>query len=176
METQQRGLVFIAWFDSNFTAVGGIRDVANPADLLSVRASAIHICSPDIPFISQFKRYVLPILLGRNNRIKTRIHLGMSSIFEFCFIMCCGLRHGDLNLHSLICHLWNDIEKALLLNSSTSFDVMGSLSISYQFHGTENLRRFTWISGCAPGRPSRVGNMTKLTGIEPVEAISSSAR
>ncbi len=83
METQQRGLVFVAWLDSKFTAVPTISKFANPHDLISVRASAIHICSPDIPFISQFKRYVLPILLGRNNRIKTRIHLGMCAILHF---------------------------------------------------------------------------------------------
>jgi len=79
VDTQRKGLVFLTWFDSSHTIAGTNKSHAcrkmNPHELLSVRASAIHICSPDTPLF-RFRRAVIMIRIARDNRPKLKVQLG----------------------------------------------------------------------------------------------------
>lgn len=73
-DTQRRGLVLVAWFDSTFTVPEALE---SPINLMSVRASALHICSPRSLFFESL-RHILSYKVGKSMRVNARVHLGSS--------------------------------------------------------------------------------------------------
>ncbi|VEU43988.1 unnamed protein product [Pseudo-nitzschia multistriata] len=82
IETQRRGIVYLCWLDpthqpkQNFNLSVGIPRL-NMTSVFTVRASAVHTCSPDRPFY-RFFRNLLIIGSTQANRPKVRFHLGTS--------------------------------------------------------------------------------------------------
>ena len=78
-ESQRSGIVFIVWFETKLgtSASPDVRRIhtgLRSHQIAMVRASAIHICSPDTPFY-RLQRSLLLLGIG-SNRSRLRIHLG----------------------------------------------------------------------------------------------------
>jgi hypothetical protein len=80
VDTQRKGMVIIHMFDSSFPQILNHKGagVLLPSAhwLLSVRLSAIHICTPDTPFF-RLRRSAIIIAAG-SNRSRLKLHLGTS--------------------------------------------------------------------------------------------------
>ena len=76
VDTQRKGICFLAWFDRNSqpSLQPKFRTKAN--QVMSVRLSAIHICTPDSPFY-KFRRAMSQMTAGKM-RMHTRTHIGES--------------------------------------------------------------------------------------------------
>jgi hypothetical protein len=79
VDTQRRGIVFLVWFDDKMQSsaspdVNRIKMGIKSHSMALLRASAIHICSPDTPFY-RLQRSVLAMGAG-HNRQKLRLHVG----------------------------------------------------------------------------------------------------
>ena len=78
IDTQRKGVVIIVMFDSSFHQVhqgaGMVRRHSNDCTM-SVRPSAIHICTPDTPFF-RLRRHFLTMAIGSHNRSRLKLHVG----------------------------------------------------------------------------------------------------
>jgi len=78
VDTQRKGVVFLVWFDKAFKIQQRPQKCrAKDHQLASVRASAIHCCTPDTPFY-RFRRSIMTMRIASHNRSKLKIHLGES--------------------------------------------------------------------------------------------------
>jgi hypothetical protein len=79
IDTQRKGVVVVILFDSSFHQIFHLKGagVIRPSDdwLLSVRTSAIHICTPDTPFF-RLRRSFLTMAIGFHNRSRLKLHVG----------------------------------------------------------------------------------------------------
>jgi hypothetical protein len=79
IDAQRKGVAVIILFDSSFPQIPDHKGagVISPSDqwILSVRMSAIHICTPDIPFF-RLRRSFIAMAIGSHNRSRLRLHLG----------------------------------------------------------------------------------------------------
>jgi len=80
VDTQRRGIIYLGWFDPSFNPkfrfdlkMGIIR--LNYTRIMTVRASAIHICFPDRP-VYRFFRKLIMVQGSQPNRPKMTFHLG----------------------------------------------------------------------------------------------------
>jgi len=81
VDTQRRGIVFITWFDAMLEStvdhdVSRIREGMRSHRYSMIRASAVHICSPDTPYY-RVARGMMGLGYGSYVR-RLRIHLGVS--------------------------------------------------------------------------------------------------
>ena len=94
IEAQKHGIVVLVWFDNAWKNVSKQPLVSNQSTkvfMLGVRASSIHICTPDTPKF-RFRRSIMIMRLGKE-RSRVKIHVGTNeslvchqpSIFE-CFL------------------------------------------------------------------------------------------
>eukprot|EP00536_Pseudo-nitzschia_multiseries_P016455 jgi/Psemu1/221401/e_gw1.1120.3.1 len=75
VDTQQKGLVALVWFDRSFEVSNNPSKLHHKFhEVTTVRATSIHLCTPDTPFY-RFRRAVLTMRIG-HNRNKLRVHLG----------------------------------------------------------------------------------------------------
>jgi hypothetical protein len=81
IDAQRKGFVVINLFDSSFPQIPHLKGtgVVRPSDdwLLSVRMSAIHICTPDTPYF-RLRRNVVTMAIGSHNRSRLKLHVGTS--------------------------------------------------------------------------------------------------
>jgi hypothetical protein len=81
IDTQRKGIVVVVMFDSSFHQIPSINGagIMRPSDqwVMSVRTSAIHICSPDTPFF-RLRRRFLTMVVGSLIRSRLQLHLGTS--------------------------------------------------------------------------------------------------
>lgn len=81
VDTQRRGIVFLVWFDAMLEStikhdVSRIREGVKSHQISFIRASALHICSPDTPSYRVIRG---SMGLGYGSYVrKIRIHLGIS--------------------------------------------------------------------------------------------------
>ena len=92
VDTQRKGLVFIVWFDAKLESgaspdVTRIRMGLKSHHMATLRASAVHICSPNTPFY-KIQRSLLLLGLGPY-RSRLRIHLGECLCFERSRLLIC---------------------------------------------------------------------------------------
>ena len=75
IHTQRKGLLILAWFDkASKTSNTNKKQVAKDHEVATVRACAIHICTPDTP-LYRFRQSVATMRIG-HNRKKLKTHLG----------------------------------------------------------------------------------------------------
>ena len=79
IDTQRKGAVLISMFDSSFPQKPTLEAPLLPSDqwTLSVRMSAMHICTPDTP-ISRLRRSLIIMALGSDLRSRLKLHAGTS--------------------------------------------------------------------------------------------------
>jgi hypothetical protein len=81
IDTQRKGVAVVSIFDSSFpqnmNRKGAGKLLSSGHWIMSVRLSAIHICTPDTPFF-RLRRHFLAIALGSHNRARLKFHLGTS--------------------------------------------------------------------------------------------------
>jgi hypothetical protein len=81
IDTQRKGVVIIVMFDSSFHQTHHLKGAgaARPSDhwLMSVRVSAVHICTPDTPFFRLRRRFLI-MAIGSHNRSRLKLHIGTS--------------------------------------------------------------------------------------------------
>lgn len=76
VDTQRKGIVFLVWFDKNIkTSQVPTKQRAKDHEVASVRACAIHCCTPDTP-LYRFRRCVMTMRIASHNRSKLNVHLG----------------------------------------------------------------------------------------------------
>ncbi|MGK3745402.1 MAG: hypothetical protein ACI90V_012263, partial [Bacillariaceae sp.] len=79
VDTQRKGVITIVMFDSSFHTISHLEGAGmiQPSDgwLLSVRTSAIHICTPDTPFF-RLRRSFLTMAIGSHTRSRLKLHVG----------------------------------------------------------------------------------------------------
>ncbi|VEU34422.1 unnamed protein product [Pseudo-nitzschia multistriata] len=76
IDTQRKGLVFLVWFDKSIkTSQIGTKQKAKDHEVASVRASAIHCCTPDTALF-RFRRSIMAMRIAHHNRYKLKYHLG----------------------------------------------------------------------------------------------------
>jgi hypothetical protein len=78
IDTQRKGVAVILMFDSSFRKKtnAGVRFPTGQL-ILSIRMSAIHICTPDTPFFRLRRSFVI-MVLGSHNRSRLKLHIGTS--------------------------------------------------------------------------------------------------
>jgi hypothetical protein len=74
-EVQKEGLVFLAWFDKSFKVSHRPPIQTKDHEWMTVRAVAVHLCSPDTAFY-RLRRSVMTMRIGRRNRTRLVVHLG----------------------------------------------------------------------------------------------------
>ena len=76
IDAQRTGVAGLCLFDSSFPQLQ-TAGMFSPQDnwLMSVRLSAIHICTPDTPFF-RLRRRFLTMAIGSHNRARLKLHLG----------------------------------------------------------------------------------------------------
>jgi len=78
IDVQRKGVIFVAWFDKSFKISQKPQKLrAKDHQVASVRASAIHCCTPDTPFY-RFRRSIMTMRIASHNRYKLKVHLGES--------------------------------------------------------------------------------------------------
>lgn len=77
VQTQRQGIVFLVWFSEAMNMKRGGMKIIKDRDIHSVRASAIHICSPDTPF-HRLRRALVTMNVGPVARTQMKVHLGTS--------------------------------------------------------------------------------------------------
>ena len=75
VDVQRKGIVFVAWFDSNLEPSWKPALSTKIHQIPSVRMSSVHICTPDTPFYRL--RRALAVMSSGNSRMRLRIHIGM---------------------------------------------------------------------------------------------------
>jgi len=76
VDTQRKGIVFLVWFDKTIkTQKIAPKQRAKDHEVASVRASAIHCCTPDSPMY-RFRRSIMAMRIASHNRFKLKVHLG----------------------------------------------------------------------------------------------------
>ena len=75
IHTQRKGLLILAWFDkASKISNTNKKQVAKDHEVATVRACAIHMCTPDTP-LYRFRQSVATMRIG-HNRKKLKTHLG----------------------------------------------------------------------------------------------------
>jgi len=74
-DVQREGLIIVPWLDSAFNISQNPTIQTKDHELLTVRACAIHWCSPDTP-LYRFRRSLMTMRIGKNNRSRLILHLG----------------------------------------------------------------------------------------------------
>jgi hypothetical protein len=76
IHTQRKGLLFLVWFDKSCQISSIPKKLrAKDHEVATVRASAIHICTPNTPFY-RLRQSITTMRIGQNNRKKLKTHLG----------------------------------------------------------------------------------------------------
>ena len=76
VDTQMKGLVVLVWFHESFKISKKPQSLhAKFHQVASIRASAIHCCTPDTLFY-RFRRSVLIMRIAPHNRLKLKVHMG----------------------------------------------------------------------------------------------------
>jgi hypothetical protein len=100
VETQRKGMVFCIWPEGTKTLiisdVEEQRSVSKMMSALPIRVSAAHICLPKEP-TSQFLQALLVLAMPKDERTRTRIHLGRPVECRYS-LMTFGLPVKDLPL------------------------------------------------------------------------------
>ena len=86
IDAQCKGVAIIILFDSSFPQLphhhkGAGMVLPSKQWILSVRMSAIHICTPDTPYFRR-RRSLIAMAIGPKNRSRLRLHLGTSTSIE----------------------------------------------------------------------------------------------
>ena len=86
IDAQRKGVATVFLFDPSFPQIPHHKGagVISPSDqwMLSVRMSAIHVCTPDTPFFKLTRRFIA-MAIGPHNRLRLRLHLGTSVEFHY---------------------------------------------------------------------------------------------
>ena len=86
IDAQRKGVATVFLFDPSFPQIPHHKGagVISPSDqwMLSVRMSAIHVCTPDTPFFRLTRRFIA-MAIGPHNRLRLRLHLGTSVEFHY---------------------------------------------------------------------------------------------
>ena len=86
IDAQRKGVATVFLFDPSFPQIPHHKGagVISPSDqwMLSVRMSAIHVCTPDTPFFKLTRRFIA-MAIGSHNRLRLRLHLGTSVEFHY---------------------------------------------------------------------------------------------
>ena len=86
IDAQRKGVATVFLFDPSFPQIPHHKGagVISPSDqwMLSVRMSAIHVCTPDTPFFRLTRRFIA-MAIGSHNRLRLRLHLGTSVEFHY---------------------------------------------------------------------------------------------
>jgi len=77
VDVQREGIVFVVWWDSSFQASPSPPVKTKDHETLTIRACAIHVCTPDTPFY-RLRRSIMTMRIGRHNRGRYVVHLGTS--------------------------------------------------------------------------------------------------
>ena len=77
IDSQRKGTVLISMFEPSFPQKPTHEAPLRPSDhwLMTVRTSAMHICTPDTPFF-RLRRNFFTMAIGSNNRTRLRLHIG----------------------------------------------------------------------------------------------------
>ena len=82
IHTQRKGLLILAWFDkASKISNTNKKQFAKDHEVATVRACAIHMCTPDTP-LYRFRQSVATMRIG-HNRKKLKTHLG-TYVFTRC--------------------------------------------------------------------------------------------
>lgn len=81
VEAQRAGIVVVAWFDPSFKVSKQPPAMIRDHETLSVRVSAIHICSPDTPLF-RIRRATTTMRIG-HNRKRLKQHVGRPIEFRY---------------------------------------------------------------------------------------------
>mmetsp|Transcript_5105 Transcript_5105/g.12200 ORF Transcript_5105/g.12200 Transcript_5105/m.12200 type:complete len:520 (-) Transcript_5105:56-1615(-) len=76
VDVQRKGLVFVAWFDSNLEPSWKPMLKTKIHQIPCVRVAGLHICTPDTPYFRI--RRSLSVMIAAHHRRRLRVHIGES--------------------------------------------------------------------------------------------------